>query len=158
MEEKIKTHLVRLLEDKNDVFPDEILQFWVRHYGATVDKTILDKTGKEWTVDQVLSVDMKEDVSPTPVSWRNNISPAALDYSAPYLESVLSNWEEHDKLIAIAGIRSHEKSNYDLLVISFLEGHSPKVSIWVHNESFGYDEPYLIEVADSFEIFQTDWT
>ena len=157
MKNKILTYLKEVLRDTVTDVPDSFVDFWIDHYGAKVKKIILDKNDKEWRVDKVLTVDEENEVAPKPISWRNGSSPEALDYSVLHLESIFSNWEEHEELIPFAGIDSLESTAYDLLVLNFLETTVPKVSVWVHEQSFGYEEPYLIDVADSFEDFLAKW-
>lgn len=148
---KIEFYLAEIINDYKTIVPASIITFWANNYGKIVNKPILDKNGTKWTVDKILTVDSEEEVTSSEVSWRSNSSALELDYSAPYLESILPNWEENNELIPFAALNI-ESAAFDLLVINFLYTNNPKVSIWLHEESTR-EEPFLIEVADSCDEF-----
>lgn len=155
--EKIKKYLEEILDDTAEIIPESIINFWVENYGLTVNKTITDENNKKWNIDRILTVDSDEEVDQNSISWRNNSDFADLDYSLPYLESILSNWEENDTLIPIMGIESNNYANYDLLVINISNNNIPKISIWVHDENWNSDEPYLIDISKNCDEFINKW-
>lgn len=148
---KIELYIAGVIEKNRISVPVSLIAFWADNYGLTINKIIIDKEGNEWVIDKVLSVDAEDEILSTEISWRNNSSPLELDYSAPYLESVLPNWEENDLLIPFAALNT-ENAAFDLLVINFLSGNIPKISIWVHEESNDI-EAFFIDVADNCQVF-----
>lgn len=155
--EKIVRYLKETLGDHDVAIPESLIDFWSTYYGQPINKTMTDVEGQSWHMDSVLTVDSREEVNPTEYSWRNSSSPAALDYSVPYLESVLSNWEEHDRLIPIMAIESQERAEFDLVVINLVDNQKLKISIWVHEENDDSDEPYLVDLAENWDDFYEKW-
>ena len=157
MKQKIENYLYELLGTDCKFIPEAIIDFWGKVYGHQVDKVIKDTQGIEWRIDRVLTVDNESDVNHNTISWRNNSAAEQLDYSVPYLESVLPNWEENELLIPILGIDSNSIAHYDLVVINLTDIKSPRLSVWVHDENIGMEEPVLHDLEDDFETFIKKW-
>jgi hypothetical protein len=156
-EQKIRNYLYDLLGTDSKLIPESIIIFWSEEYGKQVDMILQDKRGIEWRIDRVLTVDVESDVDHNKISWRNNSAAEELDYSVPYLESVLPNWEENELLIPILGIDSNSMANYDLVVINLTDIKLFKLSVWVHDENVGNEEPVLHDFEDDFETFFIKW-
>jgi hypothetical protein len=156
IKQKIKDYINEILGDKSVVVPESIIDFWATNYGQQVNKTMVDNSGNNWRIDRVLTVDAEEDVNITKTSWRNNVGAEELDYSVPYLESILSNWVENDKLIPLLAINSNETACYDLVVINLFH-ETLKLSVWVHDDNIDMDEPVLYNIAESVDDFLIQW-
>ena len=149
--QKLEAYLLDLMQEGFNSFPTSILEFWSTHYGMELNKVIADKNGNNWTVDRILTVDTDEDAPAEPISWRHNNGPEALDYSLPYLESILPNWEEDAALIPMMAINSNENSTYDLVVLDLSNATTPKLSIWVHDDSA--DDTTLFDLTQDLDEF-----
>ena len=150
-QQKLEAYLLDVMQDGFNSFPISILEFWSHHYGRQLHKVITDKDGNNWTVDKILTVDTGEDAPAHPISWRHNNGPEALDYSLPYLESVLPNWEVDANLIPFMGIHSNDQATYDLVVVNLTDATTPRLSIWVHDDNA--DDTSLIDLSDDFDTF-----
>lgn len=93
--EKIEKYLNRTLEDDRDIIPHGFIDFWAKNYGKSVDFTLKDKKGNVWKVDKILHLMNKNEIQSGKPSWRGFDGPEELDYSVLYLESMMSNWEDH---------------------------------------------------------------
>lgn len=157
MKQKIRNYLYELLGTDYKLIPEAIIDFWSEVYSQQVDRVVKDTHGNEWRIDRVLTVDNESDVNHDIISWRNNSASEQLDYSVPYLESILPNWEENELLIPILGIDSNSMASYDLVVINLTDIKLPKLSVWVHDENVGNEEPVLHDLKDDFETFINKW-
>jgi hypothetical protein len=157
MKQKIEKYLFELLGTDSKFIPEAIIDFWSEVYGQQVDKVMKDTNGNEWRIDRVLTVDNESDVNHETISWRNDSAAEHLDYSVPYLESVLPNWEENELLIPILGIDSNSTAEYDLVVLNLTDIKFPKLSVWLHDENVGKEEPVLYDLKDDLESFIVKW-
>ena len=126
--------------------PEALLSFWVAHYGQAVSFEVQRAdTGARLTVDRVFDVEDEDDVpADAPDSWRG--SPEVLDYSIDYFERAMPNWEDHDEILPFAGVEVSEATAFDMLVLDFRDGDA-RLGIWLHEESFGYEEPHVVAVV-----------
>ena len=157
MRAKIEDYLKRgLREIEGGEIPEIFIEFWSHYYGQQVNLELTDIDGQKWHVDRLLHLDGRDEITDRTVSWRGG-DLEQLDYSVEYLESVMPNWEDHSHIFPFAGIDSSERSAYDLVTLDYTCSKQPKISIWVHEKSFGYEEPFLIEVSPTFEQFMDYW-
>lgn len=147
----IKHKLERYLaETAAGEIPGPFIDFWTENYGKNIHKTIRDADDNEWVLQRMLTVNDEKEIETGTISWRNNTVPEELDYSVPYLESVLPNWEENDRLIPFAALNT-DNAAFDLAVLNFSESSIPKISIWLHEESLR--EAFLTDIANTAEDF-----
>lgn len=130
--------------------PGSFIDYWVKNYGKVIDIPITDKQGGQWVLQKMLTVNDEDEMEDGEISWRNNSSPAELDFSVPYLESILPNWEENDRLIPFAALNT-DNAAFDLAVLDFSGSLTPKISIWVHEKNA--QEMFLIDIADTVDDF-----
>jgi len=104
----------------------------------------------------VLHLEGRDEISDQTISWRGG-GLEQLDYSVEYLESMLSNWEEHSKIFPFAGINTKHSVQYDLVTLDYTESVEPRVSVWVEEKSFGQESPFLIMVAPDVRTFIRQW-
>ena len=157
MRTKIEDYLKRRLrENEEGEIPEKFIEFWSHYYGQQVNFEITDINGKKWLVDRFLHLDDRDEITDRTVSWCGG-GLEQLDYSVEYLESGMPNWEDHSHIYPFAGINTKGNVEFNLVTLDYMCSKQPKISIWVHEESFGYEEPFLIEVSPTFKQFMDYW-
>jgi hypothetical protein len=102
-------------------------------------------------VDRIFSYADKADLKGRPQpSWRGD--DLRLDYSVPYFESMMPNWQENGVIVPFAGVGVNEMAAYDMLCFHFQFVPQPQVVLWEH-EGNAYDLPRVQFVARDFAEF-----
>ena len=86
-----------------------------------------------------------------PLSWRHGADDIRLDYSVPYLESILANWEELDDVVPFVGIGADESDGYDMLCFDYRAEGCPSIVFWWHEDNASDEvitEPFARDFAD----------
>ena len=109
----------------------------------------------DWTklqLDRVFSFSSRDSLSgDAPLSWRHGADDIRLDYSVPYLESILPNWEELDDVIPFVGIGVDESAGYNMLCFDYRVAGCPSIAFWWHEDNASDEvitEPFARDFAD----------
>ena len=110
-----------------------------------------DHRGRERRIDRIFSYANREDLKGKfQPSWRGD-GDVRLEYSVPYFESLMPNWQENDVIVPFAGVSVNQSAAYDMLCFHFGFIPKPVVVLWEHEENPDSDLVHFI--ARDFAAF-----
>lgn len=114
-----------------------------------------DDEGKQRQLQRVFSFANKSQLpGPFQLSWRHTGSDIRLDYSVPYFESMMSNWNESSFLIPFLGVNNEERDEYDMLCLYYEFIPRPTVALWEHGENPYPESKRVRFIAKDFSAIQ----
>jgi hypothetical protein len=132
--------------------PDYVKYLKVAYGRALRNCWFRDHRGRERQIDRIFSYASKEDLKGEyQQSWRHGAGDIRLDYSVPYFESLMPNWEENGVIVPFAGLGANESVAYDMLSFHFHFIPKPLVVLWEHEENYEADLVHF--VAQDFAAF-----
>jgi hypothetical protein len=133
--------------------PDYLAYLKVAHGRALHNCWFRDPNGRVRQIDRIFSYasekDLKGEYRP---SWRHGAGDVRLDYSVPYFESILPNWEENGVIVPFAGVGANESAEYDMLCFHFQFVPKPLVVLWEHEENACESDPVHFVARDFAEF------
>lgn len=142
-------------DDQHEVAYDPVYVRYLKFaYGRALRNCwFRDYRGRERRIDRIFSYLSKEDVKGAyQRSWRHGAADVRLDYSVPYFESLMPNWEENGVIVPFAGIGVNQSAEYDMLCFHFQFVPKPLVVLWEHEENACASKPVHF-VAKDFADF-----
>ncbi len=130
--------------------PDYLTYLQVAYGRALRDCWFRDDRGRKRRIDRIFSYASRADLTgPTQLSWRHRAGDVRLDYSVPYFESLMPNWNENRDLVPFAGVAVNEAAAYDMLCFHIHFVPKPLVVLWEHEEN-AYESNVVHFVARDF--------
>jgi hypothetical protein len=133
--------------------PEYVAYLKAAHGRALRNCWLRDHRGPERRIDRIFSYAGKEDLKGAyQRSWRHGAGDVRLDYSVPYFESLMPNWEENGVLVPFAGLGANESAAYDMLCFHFQFIPKPVVVLWEHEENAGESDRVHFVARDFVEL------